>query len=282
MPKAGIWVRVDRHNLVPIKGLPAVRDFLLITGKCASSCWALIFRRAVKSSNSSERLRRDGRHGRSGFCRLVTTRRRVPRHDRRHRKVMRSVGRTANPSRLTDPSHDVAFSSEWITMADLKGKLTPAEFLAALKGRKPPAKHIAPPATESIEQLDLSHLPAGPAVLEAESQESTQSDDVRERRSGRRDTVRATAPTSATTSNAIRGSPSCSIASITFSVELPPAARRAKPFRPKAPETLEETGLTFEEIERLILKFLLAKGSSDADEQSPTRCGSPSRSSTRS
>jgi hypothetical protein len=68
MPKAGIWVRVDRHNLVPIKGLPAVRDFLLITGKCASSCWALIFRRAVKSSNSSERLRRDGGAAEADFA----------------------------------------------------------------------------------------------------------------------------------------------------------------------------------------------------------------------
>jgi len=32
-------------------------------------------------------------------------------------------------------------------------------------------------------------------------------------------------------------------------------------FRPGAPETLEETQLTFEEVERLILKFLLSKGS---------------------
>lgn len=32
-------------------------------------------------------------------------------------------------------------------------------------------------------------------------------------------------------------------------------------FRPKIPETLEETGLTFEEVERLILKYLLSKGS---------------------
>lgn len=31
-------------------------------------------------------------------------------------------------------------------------------------------------------------------------------------------------------------------------------------FTPKEPETLDDTGLTFEEIERLILKFLLAKG----------------------
>ncbi|HUG92182.1 MAG TPA: AAA family ATPase [Planctomycetaceae bacterium] len=33
------------------------------------------------------------------------------------------------------------------------------------------------------------------------------------------------------------------------------------PFRPFAPETLEDAGLTFEEVERLILKFLLSKGS---------------------
>ena len=32
-------------------------------------------------------------------------------------------------------------------------------------------------------------------------------------------------------------------------------------FRPLAPETLEDAGLTFEEVERLILKFLLSKGS---------------------
>ena len=32
-------------------------------------------------------------------------------------------------------------------------------------------------------------------------------------------------------------------------------------FRPRSPETLQETGLRFEEVERLILKFLLAKGS---------------------
>ncbi len=34
-----------------------------------------------------------------------------------------------------------------------------------------------------------------------------------------------------------------------------------QPFRPKAPQTLEETGLTFEDVEKLILKFLNAKGS---------------------
>ncbi|GAB4154948.1 MAG: hypothetical protein Tsb009_31690 [Planctomycetaceae bacterium] len=34
-----------------------------------------------------------------------------------------------------------------------------------------------------------------------------------------------------------------------------------EPFRPKEPETLEDTGFTSEEVERLILKFLLQKGS---------------------
>ncbi|HID20994.1 MAG TPA: AAA family ATPase [Planctomycetaceae bacterium] len=40
-----------------------------------------------------------------------------------------------------------------------------------------------------------------------------------------------------------------------------PTSGRGEPFRPKAPETLEETGLTFEEVERLILKYLHSQGS---------------------
>jgi predicted ATPase with chaperone activity len=37
--------------------------------------------------------------------------------------------------------------------------------------------------------------------------------------------------------------------------------RHGEPFRPATPETLEETGLVFEDIERLVLKYLLSKGS---------------------
>ncbi len=36
----------------------------------------------------------------------------------------------------------------------------------------------------------------------------------------------------------------------------------AEAFLPRAPETLEQTGLTFEEVERLVMKYLLSKGSS--------------------
>src|SRR3984957_9286309 len=144
-------------------------------------------------------------------------------------------------------------------MADVKGKLTPAEFLAALKGRKPPAKHIAPQATESIEQLDLSHLPAGPAVLDAESQESAQSDDAANENAGEG----ISSGHSAYIGHYVKRNSRLSELFDRVNALLGGNGTQqpGQPFRPKAPETLEETGLTFEEIERLILKFLLAKGS---------------------
>lgn len=43
-------------------------------------------------------------------------------------------------------------------------------------------------------------------------------------------------------------------------------------FTPRVPETLEETGLTFEEIERLILKYLLARGSAKGRQISQQIC----------
>jgi hypothetical protein len=144
-------------------------------------------------------------------------------------------------------------------MADVKGKLTPAEFLAALKGRKPPAKHIAAPAAESIEQLDLSHLPAGPAVLEPESPESAEPDDAA--------SEEASDETPSAHSTYIghyvkRNSRLTELFDRVNTLLGGNAGQQpGEPFRPKAPETLEDTGLTFEEIERLVLKFLLAKGS---------------------
>ena len=100
--------------------------------------------------------------------------------------------RPPHRSGLTDPSHDVAFSSEWTTMADLKGKLTPAEFLAALKGRKPPAKHIAPPAIGKHRQLDLSDLAgrSGP-MLGGGVAGITQADDAANEDSGDGSRIRA-------------------------------------------------------------------------------------------
>lgn len=149
-------------------------------------------------------------------------------------------------------------------MADLKSKLTPAEFLAALKGRKPPAKHIAPPAAESIEGLDLSDLPQTPpeadqAANEAERQESSDTDDP--------SNMDPNAPAGTTPStyygNYVKRNSRLSELFDRVNTLLGGNATQdpTLPFQPKAPETLEETGLTFEEVERLILKFLLAKGS---------------------
>ena len=145
-------------------------------------------------------------------------------------------------------------------MTDLKGKLSPAEFLAALKGRKAPAKHIAAAAAESIDDLDLSDLAAGPTVLEAEPGEEPQTGDA-----ANEDASEGTesAP-SAYIGNYVKRNSRLSELFDRVNTLLGGNAAQdpGQPFRPKAPETLEETGLSFEEIERLILKFLLAKGSS--------------------
>ena len=162
-------------------------------------------------------------------------------------------------------------------MAELKGKLTPAEFLAALKGRKPPAKHIAPPESES-EEGELSDVAAGQSELEEESQE----------------------PHNDRAANEDSGDGSGSVPSKYFGNYIKRSSRLSElfdrvntllgsnanqdpgeTFRPKSPETLNETGLTFEEVERLILSFFWPKAP-PADGPSPTRCGCRFRSSIRS
>jgi hypothetical protein len=144
-------------------------------------------------------------------------------------------------------------------MANVKGKLTPAEFLAALKGRKAPPKHIAPPTSEAIDELDLSDLPAGTTAAELESRES--SDDDTAANEGSRD--RTTSAPSPYVGNYIKRNSRLSELFDRVNMLLGSNGQQepGQPFRPKAPETLEETGLSFEEVERLILKFLLAKGS---------------------
>jgi hypothetical protein len=144
-------------------------------------------------------------------------------------------------------------------MAELKGKLTPAEFLAALKGKKPPARHIAPPASESVKELDLSDLASETATLDEESQESPQSNASNDNSSD----GSGSAP-STYFGNYVKRNSRLTELFDRVNTLLGGNANQdpGQPFCPKAPETLEETGLTFEEIERLILKFLLAKGSS--------------------
>ena len=142
-------------------------------------------------------------------------------------------------------------------MSDLKKKLTPAEFLAALKGRKPPARHIAEPSS-NIDELDLSHLSAGPAVLEPETPEPPLAEDAEVEHSDQE----SDHPQSTYFGNYVKRSSRLSELFERVNTLLGSGSQSpGEAFRPKAPETLEETGLTYEEIERLILKFLLAKGS---------------------
>jgi hypothetical protein len=143
----------------------------------------------------------------------------------------------------------------------VKGKLTPAEFLAALKGRQPPSKRAAAKPSDDVDDLDLSDLQSpkgdGPEAEDA-SRADTDDDAVHDAcssgdyQAGSRYVGHYVKRNSRLSElfdrvNNLLGSTS----------QQDPQ----QPFRPKAPETLEETGLTFEEVERLILKFLLAKGS---------------------
>lgn len=143
-------------------------------------------------------------------------------------------------------------------MAEMKGKLSPAEFLAALKGRKPPPAsqpaEVAVRASESVEDLDFSDLdgasqPAG----------APESDAATNLGSGEY-------PSSAHSGymgHYVKRNSRLSELFDRVNTLLGGNAQQdpQQPFQPKAPETLEETGLTYEEIERLVLKFLLAKGS---------------------
>jgi hypothetical protein len=143
-------------------------------------------------------------------------------------------------------------------MAELKGKLTPAEFLAALKGRKPPAKHIAAPASESVEEHELSDDAAGQSEPEEESQEP------QEDRAANEDAGDGSGSVpSRYFGNYVKRSSRLSELFDRVNTLLGGNANQdpGETFRPKTPETLTETGLSFEEVERLILKFLLAKGS---------------------
>jgi hypothetical protein len=143
----------------------------------------------------------------------------------------------------------------------VKGKLTPAEFLAALKGRKPPSKQATAKSSDEVDDLDLSDLQNAPKGEESDEEES--------RADSAEDAVHDALSSGDHPSGSryighyVKRSSRLSELFDRVNNLLSNSNQQdaGQPFRPKAPETLEETGLTFEEIERLILKFLLAKGS---------------------
>ncbi|MGH7199154.1 MAG: AAA family ATPase, partial [Planctomycetaceae bacterium] len=136
-------------------------------------------------------------------------------------------------------------------MSDTERKLSPAEFLAALNKQNSSASQVsdaAANALEAFDDLDLDELadedPA--ADLDAESDDDLSPDLIEDSSDS------AAAKDSRLAElfervNTLLGDSS----------ELD----ATRTYKPAVPESLEETGLTFEEVERLIVKFLLSKGS---------------------
>jgi hypothetical protein len=143
-------------------------------------------------------------------------------------------------------------------MPDKTGKLSPAEFLAALKGRETAPKHIAQRA-DSVEDLDFSDLSTDATAVATEPEDSAGAEILAEESQSEERPL----PPSTYGGNYVKRNSRLSELFERVNTLLGGNASQdpEQPFRPKAPEALEETGLTFEEVERLILKFLLAKGS---------------------
>jgi len=123
-------------------------------------------------------------------------------------------------------------------------KLSPGEFLAELKGQASAEHTLSGGVLETLDglALDLSELDDLPDQEASEEAGPSESE----------------APGSAAVNSDAR------LRHLFDRVNELLGARQTEHdiFRPRAPETLEQTGMTFEEIERLILKYLLSKGSS--------------------
>ena len=131
-------------------------------------------------------------------------------------------------------------------MPETSHKLSPAEFLASLKG----GQGAAPKNRGGDES---------PAAEEAESPPQ---DGGEAEGADAKPKPKAKKKEPAPEPGGVRGNKQLSelfdrVNSLLGSNRLNPE----EPFRPLAPESLEATGLTFEEVERLVLKYLLSKGS---------------------
>jgi predicted ATPase with chaperone activity len=139
-------------------------------------------------------------------------------------------------------------------MSEIGSKLSPAEFLAELKGR---SATETLPADGSLDDLDFSDLDGLPDVDDEQPAETAPAADAKP--NGRRKKAAAAAD-----ANPVVKRHSHLSELFDRVNNLLGGARAAQPeaFRPPVPETLEQTQLTFEEVERLVLKYLLSKGSS--------------------
>lgn len=178
-------------------------------------------------------------------------------------------------------------------MSERNAKLSPAEFLAELKGMKsqsPPAENADESAesasvesssgdSDPFDDLDLDFADLEEQYGSEDSAEDTDSfdedsQDTEERMQAALDAI----DTIDSRDGLIGESPDDVVVDRTPDVRHPTRdlaelfervntllggdGEGDDRFRPKAVESLEETGLSFEEVERLILKYLMSKGSS--------------------
>ena len=151
-------------------------------------------------------------------------------------------------------------------------KLSPAELLAELQAEKstpPPGVHLpgADPLAD-LDSLDFSDLatPADSASDASSAPETGSTDSATEAAGNGPGPIRPVRRPH--TSGAVRETPEfipgdSGLRELFERVNslLGGSGEDEGPFRPPVPETLEDTGLTEDEIERIVLKYLLARGS---------------------
>jgi len=156
-------------------------------------------------------------------------------------------------------------------MSQQPHKLTPSEFLAQLKqGHAAGASHLAVAEDDSLDDFNFSALGGPGAEVSPEQAEGAAAVDVTDEANAEV-VIESAAPTKNPQSD-VAGSnghvppvagANSHLTELFERVNMLLGGSKASDgvFRPHAPESLQETGLTFEEVERLILKFLLSKGS---------------------
>jgi len=149
-------------------------------------------------------------------------------------------------------------------MSNSDSKLSPAELLAELKATvaATPLEHQSDLSPERDElNLDFSDV-SDPSAGQDSSPETETTTDAKRSADRAAKTSRATNdPRDMMVPAAVQGN--SQLAELFDRVHNLLGHHQADadaPFRPETPETLEQTGLTFEDIERLVLKYLLSKG----------------------
>lgn len=149
-------------------------------------------------------------------------------------------------------------------------KLSPTEFLAQLKAGGKPSKHIGSTGAQALADLPLDFSDLAPraddaskpaaagaatAVLDAPVTEVAPAEAA---------TTKSDAAAGAATPDPVQANAQLNELFERVNSLLggtPGHEHEEGPFRPKEPDSIPGTGLTIEEVEKLILKFLLARGS---------------------